>query len=143
MVTFLTCRGNWVRAGFMQYRMSLELPYPMNPNPQRKSVWKLLLITIRYTIVIVGSTCAVFISGALSSYLAEQVRGNIATDVGVPVYEYPDRAVALWLIVFPLLSYVFLFLIKQTLCKNNNLPYWIGGLMSIPCSIIYLYFLSW
>lgn len=116
---------------------------PMNPNSQRKSIWKLLLITIKYMLVILTSACVVALSGRLAFYMAIPMLGNSSADVGVAVYEHPDLAVMLWLVVFPILSYFFLFLIKRTLCKNNNLTYWIGGIVSIPCSVFYLCLLNW
>ncbi len=57
----------------------------INPQPPRKSIWKLLLVTIRYTLAIVASACVVVISSPLASYLAQQVRGNSSADVGAIV----------------------------------------------------------
>jgi hypothetical protein len=115
----------------------------MNPNPQRKSIWQMLLITIRYATVIVASLYVIDVSGQLAFHMAIPMQGKSSADVGVAVYEHSERGVALWLVVFPMFSYVFLFLIKQALCKNSNLPYWIGGIASIPCTLFYLWFLNW
>ena len=115
----------------------------INRYPQRKSIWQILLIAIRYATVIVASVYVIDVSGQLAFHMAIPMRGNSSADVGVAVYEHPERGVMLWLVVFPLLSYVSLFLIKRTLCKNSNLPYWIGGIASIPCALFYLWFLNW
>lgn len=116
---------------------------PMNPKPQRKSIWKLLLVTIRYALVIVASAYVVDVSGRLAFHMAIPMRGKPSADVGVVVYEHPERATAFWLLAFSILSYFSLFIIKRMLCQNSNLPYWIGIVLSIPCSLYFLYFLGW
>ena len=126
--------------------MSLKSPYSfnsmqMNNNPQRNSIWRLLLFAIRATLVIVTSVSSVVVSGELACYLGTQVRGNPSADVGVVVYEYPERGQLLWLVAFPALSFLCLFIIKKILCKQSNWPYWIGILVSIPCSLYCLFIL--
>ena len=132
----------------MQRLMILESPYPLysmqiNRHPQRNSIWRLLLFAIRATLVIVTSISSVVASGTLACYLGMQVRGNPSADVGVVVYEYPERGQLLCLVTFPTLSFLYLFFIKRALCKHSNWPYWIGILVAIPCSFICFFMLWW
>lgn len=114
----------------------------INRQPQRNSVWRLLLFAIRATLVIVTSISSVVASGRLACYFGMQVQGNPSADVGVVVYEYPERGVMLWLVAFSALSFLCLFIIKKILCKHSNWPYWIGILVGIPCSLYCLLFLG-
>lgn len=132
----------------MQRLMILKPFYPfysmqMNHRPQRNSVWRLLLFAIRSALVIVTSVSSVVASATLACYLGMQVRGNPSADVGVVMYEHPERGQFLWLVAFPALSFLCLFMIKKTLCKHSNWPYWIGILVSIPCSFICFIILWW
>jgi hypothetical protein len=76
--------------------MILKPFYPLysmqiNHHPQRNSVGRLLLFAIRSALVIVTSVCSVLASATLACHLSMQVRGNSTADVGVVVYEYPER----------------------------------------------------
>lgn len=115
----------------------------MNSNSQRKLVWKVVLVTIRYLLVTVAAICAVTGSGELAYHLATQVRGIPSADVGVVVYEHPDRAISLWLFTFPSLSFLCLFIIKRTISRHSNLPYWVGAIVGVLCFPYYLYPLMW
>lgn len=115
----------------------------MNPYPQLRLIGRLLLVTIKYMLVIVGAICSVIGSGELSDYMAELVRGKPSADVGVVIYSHSDRALILWLLAFPILSYAFLFIIKQVFSKNSNLPYWIGIITGVLCLPYYLIPLLW
>ncbi|MDZ7952416.1 AEC family transporter [Nostoc sp. DedQUE09] len=103
-------------------------------------VW---LVAIKYMLAIVGAISSVIGSGQLSNYMAELVRGKPSADVRVVIYSYSDRALILWLLTSPILSYTFLFIIKQTFSKNSNLPYWIGIITGILCLPYYLIPLLW
>lgn len=102
-----------------------------------------MLVTIKYMLAIVGAICSVIGSGELSNYMAEFLRGKPSADVGIVIYSHSDRALILWLLTFPILSYTFLFIIKQTFTKNSNLPYWIGIITAVLCLPYYLIPLLW
>jgi hypothetical protein len=132
----------------MQRLMILKPFYPLysmqiNHHPQRNSVWRLLLFVIRSALVIVTSVSSVLASARLACELSIQVRGNTSADVGVVMYEHPERGPWLWVVAFPALSFLCLFIIKKTLCKHSNWLYWIGILVGIPCSFICFIILWW
>ena len=115
----------------------------INPQPQRKSVMQITLTAIKNLFLTVITISAVVASGELSYYWAKQVRGPGNADVGVVIYEHREWGILFWLIAFPALSFLFVFIIKNIFSKTSNLPYWIGIVLSIPCSLYFLYFLGW
>ncbi|MDZ8085954.1 MAG: hypothetical protein RMY16_10380 [Nostoc sp. DedQUE12b] len=115
----------------------------MNPHPRLRLISRVWLVAIKYMLAIVGAISSVIGSGQLSNYMAELVRGKPSADVGVVIYSYSDRALILWLLTSPILSYTFLFIIQQTFSKNSNLPYWIGIITGILCLPYYLIPLLW
>lgn len=100
------------------------------------------LISVKYILLTLISMCSVDGSGLLALYVAEPFKGRNVSDVGVPMYENYALAAVVWLLVFLFLSWLCLFLIKKTLSPNSNLPYWIGLIAIIPCSLVCLYALS-
>ena len=115
----------------------------MNHNPQRKSIRQIALAVIKNLFLTVTTLTAVIASGELSYYWADQVRGPGTADVGVVIYPNRGAGILLWLIAFPTLSFFFIFIIKKLFSKRSNLPYWVGIIVSIPCSLYNLFALLW
>ena len=115
----------------------------INRQPQRNRVRQIALAVIKNLFLTVVTIFAVIAAGELAFHIALPFRGTGNADAGVPVYSHIERAIALWLLTFPVFSFLFVFIIQRTLCKNNYLPYWVGIFVSIFCSYGYLFDLSW
>jgi hypothetical protein len=115
----------------------------MNYNRQRNRVRQIALAVIKNLGLTVITIFAVTAAGELAFQIALPFRGTGNADAGVPIYSHIKRALALWLLTFPIFSFLFVFIIQRTLCKNNYLPYWVGTFVSIHCSYAYLFALSW
>ena len=115
----------------------------MSHNSQRNSVRRVALAAIKNILLGVITISAVVASGELSYYWADQVRGPGNADVGVVIYEHREWGILLWLIAFPVLSFFFIFIIKQNFSKRSNLPYWVGGIVGVLCFFYYLLALMW
>ena len=110
----------------------------MNHHPQRNSVWRLLLFAIRSALVIVTSVSSVIASATLACYLGMQVRGNPSADVGVVMYEYPERGPLLWVVAFPALSFLCLFIIKKYFASIVTGPIGLGFWLVFPARLFAL-----
>ena len=132
----------------MQSLIILKSPYPfnsmhINPQPQRNSVRQIALAAIKNLFLTVITIFAVIAAGELAYHIAKPFRGTGNADAGVTIYEHLELAISLWLLAFPIFCFLFLFIIKLTISKNSNLPYYVGILVSIFCSYGYLFDLSW
>jgi len=104
---------------------------------------RVLAKVFRYTLANLAAVISVDKCGELLYPIADQMRGNSFADVGVVIYEHSGRAVLFWLISFLVLSCFLLFVIKQCLSWDSNLPFWVGGITIFLCLPSYLFALSW
>lgn len=103
--------------------------------PRSRRIWRFLRNLLKSVSIASLSILSVLIAACLVGDVAALLNGKtVSTDAGVP--PWPERVglgLVIWLFTFPLTAYGFLYLIKRRVSRTSTLPYWVGGILILPC----------
>lgn len=104
-----------------------------------RRIWRCLESISKSILVTVISILSILLTACLIGDVAALLNGRtVSTDAGVP--GWPERVglgLVFWIFTFPLISYGFLHVIKRKFSRNSTLPYWVGGIMVLPCFLLF------
>jgi hypothetical protein len=89
-------------------------------------------VWIRRALTVLGALAAAPAACALALPLNVWFRGRNVSDVGVSMYEYPDRGLLAGLALIAVICPLMLGLLARTIGNRGSLAYWVG----IPCMLV-------
>jgi hypothetical protein len=112
-------------------------------SPESKTIQEFIRSSVQQTFTMVISLSSIVITSEVLLRVAKPMRGRSTADVGIIIFENSSGAWAFWLSSFLAASGLILFIVKLTISRNSNLPYWgIPAAMSI-CLIHSYLVINW
>lgn len=105
-----------------------------NRTLQLRRAWRVLTASLKYILIAAISIVSVLFVACLLADVAILLKGKeIGGEWWQVDYDYSLLGIGFWAVAFPLASGSLLRFIKRKLSRENNLPYWIGGFLSLIC----------
>jgi hypothetical protein len=111
--------------------------------PESKTIQEIIRISIQQTLTIVVSLSSIVITSEVLLRLAKPMRGSSTADVGIIMFENSAGAWAFWLSCFLAASGLILLMVKLTISRNSNLPYWVIPAAMFICLVHNYLVINW
>jgi hypothetical protein len=89
--------------------------------------------SIQQTLILIISLSSVVVASEILLRVAKPMRGRSSADAGIIMFEYGSVAWDFWLKYFLAASFLSLALLKLTISRNSNIPYWVIPAAMLPC----------